>query len=298
MTFSTPITLTGPARAPRQMLAEQSYGGHASVHDGETASALGLAGAPIEGPTHFSQFDPLAFQVWGRRWFERGCVSAHFTTMVVDGEEVTASLAPAGDTTARIAAHKADGTPVLEGTASVGPDAETELDARLGRSRDPGELFIVDQLEVGMRIGPVTTAIDLDTSNGALYPFSLREKLEVITETSPWYTGPDNPWGRPIVPFEMISVLSEKAGAHFPVRGPSLGLFLDLEVRMVEGPVFVGQDYVIEREVVGLSQSRRTESSWVRTSLTDESTGELAAIVLLHSGVFKDSYAAYPTDRR
>ena len=75
------------------MLADQTYGGHTSVHDGDTAAELGLAGAPIEGPTHFSQVDPLAVRVWGQRWFESGCVSAHFLNMVVEGEQVRASLA-------------------------------------------------------------------------------------------------------------------------------------------------------------------------------------------------------------
>ena len=51
------------------------------------------------------------------------------------------------------------------------------------------------------------------------------------------------------------------------------------------------------REVVGLSQSRRTESYWTRTTLTDAETGRPAASVLLHSGVFKDSYPGYPKDR-
>ena len=57
-------------RAPAQMLAEQEYAGHTSVHDDETAAQLGLAGAPIEGPTHFSQIDPLAVERWGQAWFE------------------------------------------------------------------------------------------------------------------------------------------------------------------------------------------------------------------------------------
>ena len=81
--FDTTITLTGPYRAPVQMLQEQEYEGHKSVHDDSTAASLGLAGAPIEGPTHFSQFDPLAYALWGHAWFERGCISSHFRTMVV-----------------------------------------------------------------------------------------------------------------------------------------------------------------------------------------------------------------------
>src|SRR5205807_1850409 len=130
-----------------------------------------------------------------------------------------------------------------------------------------------------------------------LYPFSLRQKLDGITEASDWYASADNPWSRPILPFEMISVLAWKSGSDFPVRGPAIGLFLDLEVRLEGGPLFVGQDYRLERELIGLGQSRRTESHWIRTPLTDADTGDLAATVVLHSGVFKESYAGYPADR-
>jgi len=128
MRFDTPITVTGPMRSPAQMLDAQSYDGHSSVHDDATAESMGLTGAPIEGPTHFSQFDPLAVALWGTDWFERGCISSHFQTMVVAGEEVQASLTTTGPNAARIEAHKADGQPVLTGTASLGPDnGETEL---------------------------------------------------------------------------------------------------------------------------------------------------------------------------
>jgi hypothetical protein len=302
MRFATEITLTGPVRSPAQMLAEQSYDGHTSVHDGATAASLGLGGAPIEGPTHFSQFDPLAVALWDRAWFEHGCISAHFRTMVVAGEQVQASLTTTGDGAATVEAHLTDGRPVLTGSASVGPDhPETELEARRSRQGDPGELFIVDQLEVGSRVvDDEPVAISHDEGNGPLYPFSLAQKLEQITEPHPWYTpdgGRTSPWGRAIVPVEMISVLANKAGRGLPVRGPSLGLFLDLEIRLLDGPVFVDQPYRVEREVVGLSQSRRTESYWTRATLTDADTGAVVAAVLLHSGVFKESYAGYPADR-
>ena len=235
--FDTPITVSVPLRSPAQLLGDQSYDGHASVHDGDTAASLGLSGAPIEAPTHFSQFDPLAVAIWGTEWFEHGCISGHFQTMVVEGEEVQASMTTTGPRAARIEAHLADGRPVLTGTASLGPDhPETELEARLHRLGDPGELFIVDQLQVGLRQRqerPVS--ITPDERNGALYPFSLAEKLECITERHDWYTpdGADSsPWGRAVVPIEMISVLAHKGRPELPVRGPSLGLFLDLEVRI------------------------------------------------------------------
>jgi acyl dehydratase len=310
MRFETPVTsvvdgpgprLEGPYRAPAQMLADQTYDGHNSVHDDATAASLGLAGAPIEAPTHFSQIDPLAVARWGDAWFERGCVSCHFRTMVVEGEEVQATLTPTGETTATVEAHKADGTPVLTGTASIGADPdETELGRRLAELGEPGELFVIDRLSVGMRSpAPETASITRTERNGDGYPFSLDEKLAKITEPHPWYTadgGASSPWGRAIVPFEMISVLANKGRVGWPVRSPSLGLFLDLEVAL-RAPVFVDQDYVLERELVGLGQSRRTESYWTRTTITDADTGALTATVLLHSGVFKESYPGYPRDR-
>jgi hypothetical protein len=299
--FATEITLTGPVRAPAQMLAEQSYDGHHSIHDGGTAASLGLAGAPIEAPTHFSQFDPLAVALWGEAWFVHGCISAHFRTMVMAGEEVQAALTTTSPNAARIEAHRSDGQPVLAGTVSLGPDhPETELEGRLGRQGDPGQLYVVDQLEVGARIaGEVPVTITHDEGNGPLYPFSLAQKVVQITEPHPWYTpdgGRSSPWGRAIVPFEMVSVLTNKAGRPFPVRAPSLGLFLDLEVRLLAGPIFVDQPYLVDREVVGLSQSRRTESYWTRSTVTDAESGTPVAVVLLHSGVFKESYPGYPTD--
>ena len=292
-------TRRGPERYPKQLLGDQEYDGHASVHDDEVAGELGLTGAPIEGPTHFSQIDPLAFDVWGQQWFETGCVGVHFLNMVVEGESVTASLTPTDLGSARIDAVRGDGSPVLTGTATIDPTQPTELGGRLAKmqARDPGELFIVDQVELGPVPGAApVVSIDLDSDNGHLYPFSLRRKLGAITERSPWYDGDDTPWGRPILPFEMYSVLAHKVGARLPVRGPAVGLFIDLEVRAVDSPLFVGEDYRLEHEVVAVGQSRRVESHWVETRVLSAATGRHAATVLLHSGVFKASYAGYPSD--
>ncbi len=297
----TEIVVRGPYRKPAQMLANQTYAGHKSVHDEESAAKLGLAGAPIEGPTHFSQFEPLAAALWGDRWFSNGCISAHFQTMVIEGEEVRAQLTlpNLGATTARIDAIKADATPVLTGTASIGPDhGQTELSARLAtaKSREIAKLYVIDQLTIGLR-GPADDGamINFDTHLGNLYPFTLREKLASITEKVSYHTdGAQTPWGGPVVPFEMLSVLvssfSTKTG--IVVRQPSVGLFIDLEVKMVNGPVLVGHPYRVEWEIVALGSSRKTESYWTRFSLFDEQT--TVAEVLLHQGVFTASYPDYP----
>jgi len=72
-------------------------------------------------------------------------------------------------------------------------------------------------------------------------------------------------------------------------------LFIDLEVRFVDVPVFVGQPYRVEHTLVGLGQTKRVESYWTETTITDADTGVHAATVLLHQGVFKASFAGYPT---
>jgi len=300
--FDTPITrdgdaLVGPFRAPRQMLAEQEYDGHTSVHDDATADKLGLPGAPIEGPTHFTQFDPLAVELWGQQWFERGCISAHFETMVIEGEEVQATVTSTGAATARGIATKRTGEPVLSASLTLG-DEPTELGERLARmlAKDVGELFIVDRLEIGWMSPASTASMGYDESNGNLYPFSLADKVRLMTEPSPWYVpGEPSPWDRSVVPTEMLSVLAHKGGVHLPVRGPAVGLFIDLEVQR-HAPVFVGDTYSLTHEVVGVGQSRRVESYWTRTRL-NAVDGSPVATVLLHQGVFKASYAEYPADR-
>ncbi|MCB1545104.1 MAG: hypothetical protein KDJ30_12765, partial [Rhodoblastus sp.] len=284
---------------PRQMLADQEYGGHASIHDDSMAEKLGFRAGPIEGPTHFSLFPPLLERIFGRDWYERGCISSHYQNMVVEGEEVRAfaELPAEGTTRTKVWAQKADGTPVLEASASIGPDhGETLLEARMKALRPPEKLLILADLHVGMKgAEEERVRMDPDQNMGALYPFSLNQKLSVITENSPWYSGSDNPWGRPIVPLEMVSVLAEYSNrkAAFPVKGPAVGLFADQEIRMIDGPLFVGEDYVIRREIAALSESKRTESYWVRSRIYDRTGTKQVAEMLLNHATLKHSYAGY-----
>src|ERR1700752_1153486 len=153
MSFPTVLNLAGPLRQPRQMLADQEYGGHSWIHDDAMAEKLGFRAGPIEGPTHFSQFQPLLARIWGNAWFERGCISSHFLNMVVEGETVRAfaELPAEGATSTRLWAEKADGTPVLEASASIGPGAgPTLLEQRKSALRPPGKLLILEDLRVGM----------------------------------------------------------------------------------------------------------------------------------------------------
>ena len=284
-------------RHPRQMLATQEYDGHLSIHDDAMAEDLGFAGAPIEGPTHFSQFVHLLHDMFGDAWFERGCISAHYQNMVVEGEEVRAFVEPLAE--GATSAEKRDGTPVLTGTASLGPDyGETEIDARMARLRPADQLVILSELSVG-QLGagnPETAVMALDQNMGHLYPFSLAQKLAAITEDHPYYHADGgSPWGQPVIPMEMISVLvqytSDQSG--FRSKGPAVGLFAGQEIRMIDGPLLVGRTYHLEREIIALSESRRTESNWIKTRVIDPEADKLVAEVILNSATLKDSYAKY-----
>jgi hypothetical protein len=304
--FDTPIeddgtTLSGPFRTPRQMLAAQEYDAHASIHDDATARKHGFKGGTIEGPTHFSQFTPLCVTVWGPQWLEQGCLSAHYRNAAFDGERVRAFVAKpaAGARQTSIWMLRDDGTEILRGTASLGdPGVPTALEQRLEELPPLDKAVILRDVRVGLRTSRIPIRMDATQNMGALYPFSLADKLQRITESTPWYTregAATSPWKRPIIPFEMVSVLLNYANfeKHFPVRGPVVGLFADQEIRMLRGPLFVAEDYEIDREVVALSGSRRTESMWVRTRVFRPGSDEVLATMLLNSASLKDSYANY-----
>jgi hypothetical protein len=298
--FAERPALCGPLRRPRQMLAEQVYDDHKSIHDDATAAKLGLRGAPIEGPTHFSQFDPLMHQLFGQAWFETGCISAHYQNMVVEGEQVRAfvQLPADGVRYTRIWAEKADGTPVLTGSASLGARVAepSEIQQRINRLRPPTQLVINRDLRVGQQgaANPETVRMGFDQHMGEHYPFTLAEKLQVITEPCPWYTragGPSSPWGRAIIPIGSTAHL-----AGFRGRGPAVGLFAGQEIRLINGPLFVDQPYRVEREIVALSESARTESAWVRSRVVDERSHEPVAEMILNSATLKASYAHYDSE--
>ena len=69
-----------------------------------------------------------------------------------------------------------------------------------------------------------------------------------------------------------------------------------LEVRLLDGPLFVGERYDVVHTIVGISESRRTESFWTQSAITPAGGGTTIATVLLHQGVFKDSFPDYPRE--
>lgn len=289
-------TIRGPWRSPRQMLASQNSGGHGSIHDDATARRLGFDAGTIEGPTHFSQFSPLCAKIWGQSWFETGCLSAEYRNACCEGEEVQALMKWPLDTPTSTAIRmvKRNGSEVLRGTASVGPDhPPTALDRRLSkikRLQTKPPLYGVD---IGTKSERRSVRMAFGQRMGPLYPFSLDEKLEAITEPSPWYRrdgGNHSPWGRPIIPLEMISVLlrCDADNFPFPLYPPAVQFFGDQEIRLIAGPLFVGDPYDIEHEVVALSSTQRTHGVWIKTHVYSPDTNTPIAIMLLNLVSFKN----------
>lgn len=250
---------------------------------------------------HFSQFAPLAVATWGPRWLDGSCISAHYRAPVHEGEEVRAHIArvEAGQRIADIWMEKADGTEVLRGTCSIGPDhPESALDRRLAEPPALEQPVILEGVVIGTKTPRRRVAMGFDQHMGDLYPFTLRQKLGVITEVSPYYReeiAGASPHGRAIIPVEIISVLLNHAwgGESFYRRGPVVGLFADQEIRLHDGPLFVDEPYEIEREVVAVTGSRRTESLWIRTRVDHPGEDRLLATMLLNQAIMKDSFAGY-----
>ena len=56
--------------------------------------------------------------------------------------------------------------------------------------------------------------------------------------------------------------------------------------------------YILEREIVGLGESRRTESMWIKTSIFSSKNSELVGTVLLNNAVLKNSFPDYELEKQ
>lgn len=278
--------ICGPFRIPEQLLAEQDYIGHPSVHDDATARRAGFAGGTIEGPTHFSALEPLGVKFWGERWFERGCISVRYRSPAYSGDETRACARRVDDTTAVVEIRKSDRALVLEGEISSPAARPSLLDLRLASLDQSAAAGCLSGISVGDRLPRSPTMMDFEGPNGPMYPFSLRLKLNSITEPSAWFDSVDrSPWNRPILPFEMISVLIQKGYAthSFPLAGHPIALFADQEIRLMDGPVYPNMPYEVEREVVAITDTRRSKCLWVRSVLYREGEDAPVASMLLNT---------------
>mmetsp|Transcript_21197 Transcript_21197/g.38692 ORF Transcript_21197/g.38692 Transcript_21197/m.38692 type:complete len:338 (-) Transcript_21197:50-1063(-) len=312
--------IMGEWRRPHNDLQKQNVGGgHKAIHDDATAAAVGFKGAPIHGTVHWSQFTPLLLQTFGPSWFEHGSISVHFRTPVTHLEPVRAFIAkPKPGSSAQqvdIWMEHLDGRVVLEGTASAGlkpGETTTMVQSKLRGTKAVQNPLLFERQKPGTKsVGRTPMCISFEGPvHPRLFPFSLKEKLEIITEYHPWFaqdTGPTSPWGRPVLPPELLNAVMLE-GLE-PTRWPAavgddwvkaklgdktpVGLFGGCEVFMHNGPVFTAEPYELSYEVLATGETPRAEFVWTRASLWKAHSETLVAQMTLQSLYLKQSVEGY-----
>lgn len=266
--------ITGPLRRS----VNNSATAKGSIHDDATASKLGFRGGTVAGSIHLELFPPLAVHAFGQRWFERGTISMYFLNATTDREAVRAYLkepaAGAADSQVDAWVLREDGMQVAQGTVAVGnPGVPTALQARPLDRFEPGDLRLLAGIEPGRRFEPVRVSTSLDQQ---------LERSKVTTEPMAWYTGA-SPWGGPIVmPAPLVQMLYAKSVQSLRGNiGQAVGLFGAIELRFINGPVMVGQEYTCTGEVIAVGQSPKTEHMWFETGLDDDSGRRIAEMRML-----------------
>ena len=305
----------GEWRRPINDLRRQHVGGgHKAIHDDATAAAAGFSkGAPIHGTVHWSQFTPLVCQAFGaKEWFERGTISVTFRSIVTHLEPVKAfvEIPASQDQQACCWMEHLDGKLVLEGTVGLnsvqGTSGPTFLEQQLHKIKAVDGNLVFCNLPVGTKtLTEERARISFDKVIGPLFPFTLNEKLKIITEWHPWFDekfGQQSPWKRPVLAPECWNqiMLYTLPGANWPKPTVNLlpegktpvGLFGGCQVKLWS-PVFTDESYRITRELIAVGETPKTEFRFTRTQLWSEHTGALVAEMILQDMMLKSTVKNY-----
>ncbi len=266
--------ITGQLRSSVNNAAREA----GSIHDDATASKLGFRGGTVAGSIHMELFPPLLMEAFGMRWFESGSLSLYFVNATTDREPVRAFLRePADrDRDGQVDAWvlRDDGMRVAEGTAALGnPGEQTALLRKPLDRFETGKLRILHGVEGGTEFAPVKVRIT---------PEQQAVRMPIITEPLDWYDG-NSPWGGAIAtPATMVQLLYAKSVDTLRGSlGPAVGLFGAIELRNINGPVLVDEEYTITGQVVAVGQSPKTEYMWFETGADDVSGKRVAEMRML-----------------
>ncbi|MGH2587178.1 MAG: hypothetical protein ACRDJE_19870, partial [Dehalococcoidia bacterium] len=276
--------LAGPYREPHNQY-QQSAG---SIHNDDVARPLGFRGGTVAGIIHHEQFAPLLLRAFGRRWFEHGSLSLYYRNASTHSEKVKASLqlpaVDATDTQVDVWMDHENGLRVLEGTASVGasPDA-TGLRRRFENRPAPGDVRILRHLPIGSLMPEVPVRVSREAQEG---------RRPVITEPLEWYWG-DSPWGGPIcTPVTMFRLLNPAFTLRETITDV-VGLYGGIEIRVVDGPLFVERDYVAQGRLLEAGSTPKSEYLWWEAQLRDGDSTKVVAEMLMMSRFMKGSSPLY-----
>jgi len=267
--------LTGRWCQPVNTAADQAGG----IHDDETATRLGFDGGTVAGSIHMEQFLPLVLQTFGDAWWRDGVLSLYFRQATTHLQPVRCHLEPAASGQARVWMENEHGDVITEGTANLRDCAvPTALSQRLATLRPAGELRILAAFATGQQ---ATAPARVDAA-------FVDRQLTVITEPHESFVTTAAFGGR-VLPCTQVVRVFDAAEQHLAraAAGPFVGLYGGIEIEFGTGPVLADTDYESVCEVVGLSDSPKTEILWRRSSLFRQ--GHPVARMLKMDRLMKDS---------
>lgn len=259
-----------------------------SIHDDDTALELGFRGGTVAGSIHLDQFGSICVEALGREWFEHGYVSLYFQQPTTDLEPVDAWIegdAPqlaAGMTTP-------EGAVVAEGNVGIGNAPASALHARDRRGVDPSSLRMLAEVRRGQATDTLTVRPDARGQRARISTGSITDDLSWYADSSPWGGAVSSP----LTSCQMlVSGVTDSIAASC---GPFVGLYGAIEVRHLNGPVFLDREYVITGEVLDVSETPKTEVLWFRTQAREVggSPGDAVAECTMMTRLLKASSPRY-----
>lgn len=255
--------ITGQWRKPTNTAAEQKGG----IHDDATATDLGFRGGTVAGSIHMEQFAPLLEATFGEAWWRSGGLSLYFLSATLHQEPVRCFVSAVETdgpiSTARVWMENEAGTVIVAGTASCGGFHErSELRSRLAQIRPRKELRILEQMNLGDRAESVAVRVSDQ---------HVDRQLKVITEPLECFAS-DERFGARVLPMTGIVGIFDPAEQELakPAIAPFVGLYGGIEIVFLNGPVFSETDYQSSGEIVGLTDSPKTEVLWRDMLLTKD----------------------------
>ena len=161
--------------------------------------------------------------------------------------------------------------------------------------------MILRDIRVGMRTPRIAVRMDASQHMGALYPFSLADKLKLITEPSAWYAAGRRHGlavARAVIPFEMVSVLLNYSNdrKHFSGARPG-GRACSPTRRSAWSRAAVRRRALRDRSRSGRAERQPAHREHVDPhARIPRGSDEVLATMLLNSASLKDSYANYAAD--
>ena len=175
MSSTDASTIRGPWRRPKNTSADEKGG----IHDDDTAQGLGFEGGTIAGSIHMEQFPPMLVDYFGDAWWSNGGISLYFKAATIDHEPVRCLLEPISEIKARIWMENEAGAVVMEGSASLGDDPDSEVSRRIAANRQATDLRMMADVVIGAPSPQGTVCVSEE---------SIDKRLGVITESMDCYT--------------------------------------------------------------------------------------------------------------